>query len=285
MSGKTRSWGVAVAVLFALVVGCVGNASADVAAPNGETTLRPATARMLVGKEFVTDEVRRPWLGPGVRVRIGFGKGFMTMRFGKRKIRARPFGLSAGCNGMGGAYRLKNGRMYTPLFYTTLVLCKPLDRLENALMAMITRVPKVRYGGGVLEFEWKGHLLRFQEMIQPEGEPRLPGTAWKLKSTTGPSGTVPGRFGTDPAPALRFTKEGFQIKTACTSVSGGVAIGAGVVDFMANRGSYGRCRRPVERQERRQRIGYLMGLVPYAFDEAENLVFTIGDDELTFVRK
>jgi heat shock protein HslJ len=132
-----------------------------------------ASAPSLTGRSFlsvtVTDGGAARPLAVGTRVRLDF--------------RATDLGASAGCNSMGGTYKLENGRLSFEGGGMTDMACDP-DRMtqDTWLVQLLESKPAVRLNGDELILESGSIVVRLLDRRVVEPDVALSGHAWTVVS-------------------------------------------------------------------------------------------------------
>ncbi len=164
-------WIVPVAGLCAVVAGCgsAGDPDASSEEPAG-----------LAGRSFVVTEMDDPRreVVPGSSIRLEFT--------------ADGVAVQAGCNNLGGSYRVEDGRLVVDQLGGTELGCdQPLMAQDVWVTAFLSADPSVSLQGPDLELATEATTLRLSEP-STESSP-LEGTQWRIDSLVdgaGPDGTV-----------------------------------------------------------------------------------------------
>lgn len=178
-------------------------------------------AVQLDGRAFlsisVTEGGRDRPLVPRTRIRIGFEDGRVI--------------ASAGCNTLGGAYRIDSGRLLTDGLAMTDMGCDPARHEQDEwLAALLDSSPAVRLSGNDLALEGDDTVVRLLDREVAEPDLPLAGTIWTVESIiTGDTvSTVPGGvFAT-----LVIGADGqFAVATGCNQGGGKVTADADTIRF------------------------------------------------------
>ena len=148
--------GVLLAIVLAVVAGCAAASSPGLA---GRTFLSVA----------VTDGGAARPLVAGTRIRLDF--------------RASDLGASAGCNSMGGTYRLDGGRLIFEGGGMTEMACEP-DRMaqDTWLASLLASNPTARLAGDELTLTSGSIVVRLLDRKVVEPDVALTGHAWTVVS-------------------------------------------------------------------------------------------------------
>jgi heat shock protein HslJ len=158
------SFYVALLCMFGVVAACSGNQG---------PTPAPTSGTDLAGRTFLsisaTDGgVDRP-LVPGTRIRLDF--------------RATDFTASAGCNTIGGQYRLEAGRLLVDQLATTAIGCPAALGAQDAwLSTLLTARPMVALSGNALTLDAGASVLKLLDQSVADPDRPLVGTLWNLES-------------------------------------------------------------------------------------------------------
>lgn len=131
------------------------------------------TAGRLDGRQFLSTTVAeagadRP-LVAGTRVRLGFEEGRLT--------------ASAGCNTMGGTFRIEDGRLLTADAAMTEIGCDPPRHAQDDwLFAFLGSRPTIRLTGNDLVLERGTTVMRLLDREVAEPDLPLVGTLWTVDS-------------------------------------------------------------------------------------------------------
>jgi heat shock protein HslJ len=178
-----------------------------------------ASAPSLAGRSFlsvaVTDGGAARPLANGTRVRLDF--------------RATDLGASAGCNSMGGTYRLDNGRLSFEGGAMTEMACDP-DRMtqDTWLANLLASKPAVRLTGDELTLESGSIVVRLLDRRVVEPDVALTGQAWTVVSII--DGDAVSSVPANATATLTFNADGtLDVNDGCNQ--GGArwsAVGAGI---------------------------------------------------------
>jgi heat shock protein HslJ len=163
-----RSHAMRTHVLARLVLGGMAIAAALSLAGCG-----PTASASLGGRAFlstaVTDGGQPKNLVPGTRVRLGFADANIT--------------ASAGCNTIGGTYRIDGGRLVVASLGMTDMGCDPDRQAQDQwLIALLNAGPAVQLTGDELVLQGDGKLLRLLDRRVADPDRPLVGTRWVLDS-------------------------------------------------------------------------------------------------------
>jgi heat shock protein HslJ len=194
-----------VAIGGALATGLLGCAGADLVA--GHEYLSVA----------VTDGGAARPLVAGTRIRLTFTDG--------------QLGASAGCNHIGGPYRLEAGRLVVEAMAMTEMACEPnRDAQDQWLTAFLGSRPSIRAVGTELTLEAGAVVIRLVDRTVAEPDLPLAGTAWTLVGIQ--QGDAVSSIPAGVTATLRFNADGsFEVNTGCNQgggkwnpVGGGISV-------------------------------------------------------------
>lgn len=178
-----------------------------------------ASAPSLAGRVFlsvgVTDGgVARP-LVPGTRIRLDF--------------RAGDLGASAGCNSMGGTYRIEDGRLVFEGGSMTEMGCDPdRDAQDQWLITLLASRPAARLTGDELILESGSVVVRLLDRKVVEPDVALSGPTWTVVSIIdgGAVSSVPA----GAVATMAFKANGtFELNAGCNQGGGAwKAVGTGI---------------------------------------------------------
>ncbi len=160
----------------------------------------------------VTDGgVARP-LAPGTRIRLEFSDGRV--------------GASAGCNIMGGDYRIEGDRLRIDGGAMTEMACDPeRDAQDGWLFSFLGSGPTFTLSGDDLVLASGGTTIRLLDREVAEPDLALVGPTWVVESIL--SGDSVSSVPADVRATLGFTADGrVLVETGCNSGGGSVAIDA-----------------------------------------------------------
>lgn len=193
----------------------------------------PASALQLAGKEYVAAKVTdggqdRP-LVPGTKLRLSFS--------------AFDIGASAGCNHIGGTYRIDGGRLIVDNMATTDMACDPdLMAQDQWLSELLGAGPAIRLVLDDLVLEAGSVSITFvdREVAEPDAE--LVGPTWTVESII--TGDAVSSVPAEPVATLVFKADGtLEVNAGCnrgsgtwTAVSGGIEVGPLMLTKMACQG-------------------------------------------------
>ena len=157
---------------FHVALLCVVGAVAGCSGSPGPTP-SPTPGQDLAGRTFLsvsaTDGgVDRAFV-PGTRIRLDF--------------RAADFTASAGCNTIGGQYRLEAGKLLVDQLATTAMGCPAALGAQDAwLSTLLTSRPAVALSGNDLTLDAGSSVLKLQDQTVADPDQPLVGTLWNLES-------------------------------------------------------------------------------------------------------
>ena len=190
-----------------------------------------AAAPQLAGKEYVAARVTdggadRP-LVAGTKLRLNFSADGNV-------------GASAGCNRLGGTFRIDGGRLIVGNLGTTDMACEPdLMAQDNWLAALLTANPAISLAANDLTLVSGSVQIAFVDREVAEPDAKLVGPTWTVESIiTGDAvSSVPG----DPVATLVFRADGsLEVNSGCNrgsgtwaTVAGGIEVGPLILTKMA----------------------------------------------------
>ena len=226
----TRQIGFATLTVLALAVGAAacgddddtssGDTSTDTSGDSTTTAtvLVPgATTRAeLKGRTFISQSVDGHKLVKGSEIRLSFTR--------------KRIGIDAGCNSMGGGYKLKEGVLKTGGLAMTEMAC------QNKLMRQDTWIADFLGAGAVTALDGDQLVLTGdgttitlldREVVEPDLP--LEGTLWTVDGLVGDQAisTTPGKA----TATLRIEDGTAMINTGCNSGSGSVKVGDDTLEF------------------------------------------------------
>lgn len=191
----------------------------------------PGAAPQLAGKEFVSSKVTdggadRP-LVAGTKLRLTFSAD-------------GNIGASAGCNHMGGTFRIEGGRLFVGDLATTEMGCEPeLMAQDQWLAELLGANPAVSLTGNDLVLEVGSVRASFVDREIAEPDAQLVGPTWTVESII--SGDAVASIPGDTVATLVFRGDGsIEVNTGCnrgsgtwSSVAGGIEVGPLMLTKMA----------------------------------------------------
>ena len=178
-----------------------------------------AAARSIGDREFlsvaVTDGGAPKQLVPGTRIRLTFAGG--------------DLGAQAGCNAIGGTYRIDGGRVVFEGGGMTEMGCGPERHAQDDwLVALLDASPTVRLNGNELVLESGSTVIRLMDRTVVEPDANLVGPTWKLVSII--DGDAVSSIPDGQGATLRFGPDGTLEVFAGCNRGGGTwsAVGAGI---------------------------------------------------------
>lgn len=202
-------------LLACVVTGCGGDVSGEEGESKGDAArVEPATVPELNGTSFVSTNVSGHRLVPGSAISISFSE--------------KDLGLSAGCNSMGGTYRLVDGKLTGTRGFSTQMFCgDELNQQERWLGKLLAGGVEAGLADGKLILEGDDGLRI--ELV--EEEETLIGTTWELDST-GSDGPGWISVGARNPPTMKLTPDdAVQVFTGCNSGHGRARVEGDFIDF------------------------------------------------------
>jgi heat shock protein HslJ len=230
------------AVVLGVIAGC---ASAAPDALGGRTFLSITVHGADGPRELV----------PGTRVAITFGDD------GRLSV-------SAGCNTMGGSYRIDGGRLRVTGGATTEMGCEaPRQAQDEWLFAFIGSGPTATLQGDVLTMTSRDSTIRLLDREVAEQDRPLVGPTWRVESIVvgNAVSSVPGGV----AATLQFMADGrVQIATGCNQAAGTYLIEGRTIRLGQLTMTEIACSGPQGETERAVMAVLGTGVVTYAIDAA-----------------
>ena len=194
------------------------------------TACAAASALQLAGNEYVAAKVTdggqdRP-LVPGTKLRLSFS--------------ATDIGASAGCNHLGGTYRIDGGRLIVASMATTDMGCDPdLMAQDQWLSELLGAGPAIRVVVNDLVLEAGSVSITFVDREVAEPDAKLVGPTWTVESII--TGDAVASVPAEPVATLVFKEDGtLEVNAGCnrgsgtwTAVSGGIEVGPLMLTKMA----------------------------------------------------
>lgn len=187
----------AVAVLLAACTGALpGGASPSSPVLDGRTFLSTSVTQGSVARPLV----------PGSRIRISFSSGGLS--------------AAAGCNQMGGAYRIEGGRLIADSLASTQMACDPpLMEQDTWLAGLLTGKPVVTLAGDNLTLDHDETVLVLRDRRVADPARPMVGPTWRVESLVG--GQTVSSAPADPPATLTFRTDGrVRIETGCNTGEG-----------------------------------------------------------------
>ena len=176
----------------------------------------------LEGREFLSIAVTeggadRP-LVAGTRIRLSFRDG--------------QLGASAGCNLMGGAYRLEGGRLVVNAAAMTEMGCdEPRHAQDDWLFGFLGARPTVGLAGNELILQVGDTVIRLLDREVAEPDLPLVGPTWTVDSIL--SGDVVSSVPPGVVATIRFGPDGrFELETGCNQGGGQIAGDGSTLRFL-----------------------------------------------------
>jgi heat shock protein HslJ len=189
-----------------------------------------AAGPQLAGKDYVAAKVTdggqdRP-LVPGTKLRLNFS--------------ATDIGASAGCNHMGGTYRIDGGRLIVANLGTTDMGCDPdLMAQDQWLSELLGAGPAVSLVANDLVLQAGSVSITFVDREVAEPDAKLVGPTWTVESII--TGDAVSSVPAEPVATLVFKEDGtLEVNAGCnlgsgtwTNVAGGIEVGPLLLTKMA----------------------------------------------------
>jgi heat shock protein HslJ len=188
------------------------------------------SAPQLAGKEYVaanfTDGGQDRALVPGTKLRLNFS--------------ATDIGASAGCNHMGGTYRIDGGRLIVDNLATTDMGCDAdLMTQDQWLSELLGAGPTVSLVVNDLVLEAGSVRITFVDREVAEPDAKLVGPTWTVESII--TGDAVSSVPAEPVATLVFKEDGtLEVNAGCnhgsgtwTAVPGGIEVGPLMLTKMA----------------------------------------------------
>ncbi|HYK96505.1 MAG TPA: META domain-containing protein [Candidatus Dormibacteraeota bacterium] len=168
-------------------------------------TPSPTSANGLAGRTFlsigVTDGGADRPLAPGTRTRLDF--------------RGADFSASAGCNTMGGQYRLDGGHLIVGQLSTTDMGCPAALGTQDAWLAQLLGAqPTINLDGDDLTMTSGSTVVKLRDRRVAQPDRPLAGPTWTLETII--SGDVASSVPNGPTPTILFRADGtLSVFTGC----------------------------------------------------------------------
>jgi len=182
----------------------------------------PGAGNPLDGHEYLSisvteDGADRP-LVDGTRIRISFDDG--------------QLGASAGCNTMGGTYRLEGGLLVFEGGAMTEMGCDdPRHAQDDWLMAFLGSRPTVVQSGTDLTLTAGGTVITLQDREVAEPDLPLVGTTWTVDSII--SGDAVSSVPNGAVSSITFSDDGrVEVTTGCNQGGGRFEVSGGTLRFV-----------------------------------------------------
>jgi heat shock protein HslJ len=210
------------------------------------------------GREFlsvrVTEGGRERPLVPGTRVRIGFSDGSLS--------------ASAGCNHIGGPYRIDGARLVVGELSMTAMGCDAARHAQDEwLSRFVGAGPAIALDGTDLVLEGGGTRVALVDSGVAEPSASLVGPVWAVEGlvTGETASSIPART----SATLQFGADGrVSVFAGCNSGGGPAQVGAGTIDFGDIALTRMACPGPPEDVERAVLAVLAATLVEYEIDGA-----------------
>jgi heat shock protein HslJ len=232
---------------FALLVAGCNVAGAQPAGIDGRTFL---------SVDVTVNGVQRP-LVPGTRVMLSFRDGNL--------------GAQAGCNHLGGAYRIDGDRLVVDSMAMTEMGCDPARHAQDEwLAAFLSSRPQLRATGADLVLEGNGTIVRLTDQEVAEPDRSLTGTRWLL--TTIVDGDAASSVPDGVEAWIELTDDGnFSLRAGCNQGGGRYTRDGATITFSDVMLTRMACDEP-----RAQVEGAVLAVI-----EAGQVSYTITSDSLT----
>ena len=179
------------------------------------TTAAPQLTDRAFLSVAVTDGGAPRQLVPGTRIRLDF--------------RASELGANAGCNSIGGTYRIEGGKLIVEATGMTEMGCdQPRHDQDDWLSEFLSSNPTVRLAGDELTLESGSVVVRLLDRRIVEPDVALAGVTWTVVSVI--SGDAVSSVPQGVTATLLFHADGtVDVNTGCNQGSGSWAtVGAGI---------------------------------------------------------
>lgn len=172
--------------------------------------------RAFVSIDVTANGVPRP-LVPGTQIRLSFDSGNL--------------GASAGCNHLGGSYRLEGGRLAVDAMAMTEMGCDaPRHAQDEWLSTFLGSRPQVRLNGAELVLDGGATVVRLLDTEVAEPDRPLTGTRWLLGSLI--EGEAVSSVPAGVVATLELTADGnVSVNAGCNQGGGRYEVAGGVIRF------------------------------------------------------
>jgi heat shock protein HslJ len=202
----------------------------------------------------------------GTMVRLSFADGSLSAH--------------AGCNQIGGAYTISDGRLVTDSLWATEMGCdEPLQRQDERLTALLSSSPGLRFEDDRLVLDGPEGVATFRDRQAVEPSQPLAGPVWTLTTLIerDAATSVPGEIGS----RIQFAEDGtFSVNPGCNAGRGRFELADGSLVFHEIALTKMACPGDRDRVERAV-LEVLSGEPTYQIDGA-TLTLTSGDRGLQF---
>lgn len=212
----------------------------------------------LAGRTFVSTAAQGRALVAGTTVRIEFGDG--------------QLGASAGCNSMGGQYRIDGDRLITGALAMTEMACEPPLMEQDGWVAELLGGATLALDGDTLTLANETVRLTLLDREVADPDRPLLGTRWVVDGLI--SGEAVSSVPVGVTAALTFSDGRVDVEAGCNAGGGTIQVGEGTLSF----GPIGLTKKACEpdRMAVEQAVlNVLVGPVDYEI-EAEALTLTAG---------
>ena len=195
-----------------IAASCTGGASPS---PSGPGSGGSPIAGGLEGRTFLSTAVDGRDLVAGSRLTLSFRNG--------------QVGLDAGCNSMGGVYRLDGDRLVTNQLVTTDMACARALMDQEQWAADLLNGAVVLLDGDKLALTKNGVRVSFLDRETAEPDEPLLGTRWFVDTII--SGDVASSLPQAATASLTFADGRVDVETGCNSGGGKIVIASGTIAF------------------------------------------------------
>ncbi len=171
----------------------------------------------LEGRTFLSTAVDGRVLVAGSRIRLSFKNG--------------QIGASAGCNSMGGTYRIDAGRLVITQLSTTDLGCAQALMTQDAWVADLLNGATLTLDGNTLTLAKNGVRLTLLDRTVADPDRPLLATRWVVDGIL--SGNMASSVPAGVVAALTFSDGRVDVETGCNSGSGTATIADGSITFAA----------------------------------------------------
>lgn len=254
---RARRLSVPVVLTALLVGGCAGVGGGAPVDP-GELIRGPAAPADLDGRTFLSIDAAGRMLVPGSQVRLSFGDGQVSAH--------------AGCNTMGGAYLLADGRLVAGQLAATEMACAPALMDQDRWLADLLGGADVALDGVTLTLTGDGGVLILQDREVADPDRPLVGTPWVVEGLV--SGDAVASLPAGVTAALTFEDGRVAVESGCNTGGGGYALDGAILTFEPLATTMMACEGPAMEVERAV-LTVLAGSVTYEI-EADTLRLDTG---------
>jgi heat shock protein HslJ len=183
------------------------------------TAAEPRSSGSLDGRSFlstgVTENGEPRELEPDTRIRLSFTAGELT--------------AAAGCNTMGGEYRLDDGVLVVSALRMTMIGCPdPLAKQDTWLSGLLESGPSVLIDGDELTLTSRTTTIALLDRTVADPDRSLVGPEWRVDSLI--SGDAVSSVPGEGRASLTFTEDGgVSVRTGCNTGRGRYTTGPGTI--------------------------------------------------------